>query len=95
MTNVLVNLVDIDCMKEEIQDGSKIFISRWKDTAIEICPTEVVEISNLFTIYDEFSEKELNSDRAIMFINALLNLLDEEDQRKLITVQCPGCLKNA
>ena len=69
----------------------KVTISEWYNTALEVCGDKHSEIYNIYQIYKELSETELNIDRLILYIEEIVNTIPTpEDRKRLISVEAFG-----
>lgn len=63
-------------------------ISSWKDTAMEIEPSQRVEIYEIYKIYQEVPEPEMTVEKGLYCLQSILDLIKKDENKdRLLTIE--------
>lgn len=80
----LKDLIDIEGLKSHILEiGVRAAITQAKDMAYDLASTDASKhgVYSIYCIYNELSEAELDAERGIMAIGAILDKLTTEEEK--------------
>jgi hypothetical protein len=80
----LEEVLDVERFTKSVTPPDKFLFQSWSSTAFEISPEKHRDIARLRQIYMEISEAELKPRHIILFVEALLQELASDEQRKAL-----------